>query len=39
MKKPKTYTREDIVEFNCHGGILSLRKVLRTGENLLKEPS
>jgi tRNA modification GTPase len=30
MKKPKTYTREDIVEFNCHGGILSLRKVLRT---------
>ncbi len=30
MKKPKTYTREDVVEFNCHGGILSLRKVLET---------
>ncbi|HZK12800.1 MAG TPA: tRNA uridine-5-carboxymethylaminomethyl(34) synthesis GTPase MnmE [Atribacterota bacterium] len=30
MKKPQTYTREDIVEFNCHGGILSLRKVLET---------
>lgn len=30
MKKPKTYTREDTVEFNCHGGILSLRKVLET---------
>lgn len=30
MKKPQTYTREDIVEFNCHGGILSLRKVLST---------
>src|SRR5665648_761888 len=30
MKKPQTYTREDIVEFNCHGGTLSLRKVLET---------
>jgi len=30
MKKPQTYTREDIVEFNCHGGILSLRKALET---------
>jgi tRNA modification GTPase len=28
MKKPKSYTREDVVEFNCHGGILSLKKVL-----------
>ncbi len=28
MKKPKTYTREDVVEFDCHGGILSLKKVL-----------
>jgi len=30
MKKPRTYTREDIIEFNCHGGMLSLRKVLET---------
>ena len=30
MKKPQTYTREDIIEFNCHGGVLSLRKVLET---------
>lgn len=30
MKKPKTYTGEDIVEFNCHGGILLLRRVLDT---------
>lgn len=30
MKKPRTYTREDTVEFNCHGGILSIRKVLET---------
>ena len=33
MKKPQTYTREDTVEFNCHGGILSLRKVLETAIN------
>lgn len=30
MKKPQTYTREDTVEFNCHGGVLSLRKALET---------
>ncbi len=30
MKKPKSYTREDTIEFNCHGGILPLRKVLET---------
>lgn len=28
MRKPKTYTREDIVEINCHGGIVPLREVL-----------
>ncbi|MDD5773480.1 MAG: tRNA uridine-5-carboxymethylaminomethyl(34) synthesis GTPase MnmE [bacterium] len=28
MKGPKTYTREDIAEINCHGGFLSLRRVL-----------
>lgn len=28
MRAPNTYTREDIVEINCHGGILPLRKVL-----------
>ncbi len=28
MKAPHTYTREDIVEINCHGGIVPLRKVL-----------
>ena len=33
MKKPQTYTREDIIELNCHGGILSLRKVLETAIN------
>jgi len=28
MRGPKTYTREDIVEINCHGGYLILQKVL-----------
>ncbi|MBR3660405.1 MAG: tRNA uridine-5-carboxymethylaminomethyl(34) synthesis GTPase MnmE [Bacilli bacterium] len=28
MKKPKTYTMEDVVEINCHGGIASTNKVL-----------
>jgi tRNA modification GTPase len=28
MRKPKSYTREDIVEINCHGGIVALRAVL-----------
>ena len=29
MRAPGTYTREDIVEINCHGGIFVLRKVLQ----------
>jgi tRNA modification GTPase len=28
MRAPKTYTREDVVEINCHGGIVALRDVL-----------
>ena len=28
MRAPKSYTKEDIVEINCHGGIVCLRKVL-----------
>lgn len=28
MKAPKTYTREDVVEINCHSGPLVLRKIL-----------
>jgi tRNA modification GTPase len=28
MRAPHTFTREDIVEFNCHGGIVPLRKTL-----------
>ena len=28
MRGPKSYTREDIVEINCHGGIVALREAL-----------
>lgn len=28
MLAPKSYTREDVVEINCHGGIVPLRQVL-----------
>ncbi|HAP21392.1 MAG TPA: tRNA uridine-5-carboxymethylaminomethyl(34) synthesis GTPase MnmE, partial [Lachnospiraceae bacterium] len=28
MKAPKSYTREDTVEINCHGGVLLVRRVL-----------
>ncbi len=30
MKAPNTYTKEDIIEINCHGGILSVQKVLES---------
>ncbi len=30
MKAPKTYTKEDVVEINCHGGIKATSKVLET---------
>ncbi|RLE44368.1 tRNA uridine-5-carboxymethylaminomethyl(34) synthesis GTPase MnmE [Candidatus Woesearchaeota archaeon] len=28
MRAPKSYTKEDVVEINCHGGIVSMRKIL-----------
>ncbi len=28
MRSPKTFTKEDIVEINCHGGITSTNKIL-----------
>ncbi len=33
MCKPKTFTREDVIEINCHGGIVVINRVL---ELLLK---
>ena len=34
MKAPKTFTTEDVVEINCHGGIIATKKVF---ELLLKQ--
>lgn len=30
MKAPRSYTTEDTVEINCHGGVLVMQKVLET---------
>ena len=30
MKAPRSYTAEDTVEINCHGGILVIRQILET---------
>ena len=29
LRAPKTFTREDIVEINCHGGIVAINRVLQ----------
>lgn len=38
MRAPNTYTKEDVVEINCHGGIISLKRILeiclRSGSRL-----
>lgn len=28
MKEPRTYTKEDVVEIHCHGGAISVRRIL-----------
>lgn len=28
MKKPNTYTKEDVVEINCHGGVVAVKRIL-----------
>ncbi|MDQ0856874.1 tRNA uridine-5-carboxymethylaminomethyl(34) synthesis GTPase MnmE [Bacillus sp. V2I10] len=33
LKGPKTFTREDIVEINCHGGIVTVNRVLQLALN------
>lgn len=30
MKGPKSYTKEDVIEINCHGGIVVTKKILET---------
>ena len=34
MKAPHTFTREDIVEINCHGGIVPIRRIVETALKL-----
>lgn len=34
MHSPNSYTKEDVVEINCHGGMISVRKIL---EIILKQ--
>lgn len=29
MRGPKTFTREDVIEINCHGGLVSVNKLLQ----------
>ncbi|MDF5715778.1 MAG: tRNA uridine-5-carboxymethylaminomethyl(34) synthesis GTPase MnmE [Rhizonema sp. NSF051] len=29
MKAPRSYTREDVIEFHCHGGIMAVQQVLQ----------
>ncbi|MCI8346387.1 MAG: tRNA uridine-5-carboxymethylaminomethyl(34) synthesis GTPase MnmE [Bacilli bacterium] len=41
MKAPKTYTKEDIIEINCHGGIATTNRILElilTKDVRLAEP-
>ena len=39
MKKPNTYTREDIVEINCHGGHVVLSRILELVMKLGARPA
>ena len=33
MKGPNSYTGEDVIEINCHGGFISVKKNIRTNIN------
>ena len=39
MKAPRTYTREDVVEINCHGGVVPLRETLELTLDLGARPA
>ncbi|MDD7513381.1 MAG: tRNA uridine-5-carboxymethylaminomethyl(34) synthesis GTPase MnmE [Clostridiales bacterium] len=39
MKSPTTYTGEETVEINCHGGIIPLRNILNTVVSLGARPA
>ena len=42
LRAPKTFTREDVVEINCHGGIVAINRISTTRssywEHRLAEP-
>ncbi len=29
MRAPKSYTKEDVIEINAHGGVIPLREILQ----------
>ena len=39
MHAPHTYTREDVVEFHCHGSHITLQQILRHALNLGARPA
>lgn len=39
MKSPTTYTREDVVEINCHGGIVPLKETLELTQKYGARPA
>lgn len=39
MRAPRSYTREDVVEFQCHGGVLSARRILQAVLNAGARPA
>jgi len=39
MRKPRSYTREDVVEFHCHGGLAAQRAVLHLTMDLGARPA
>lgn len=39
MRAPRSYTREDVVEFQCHGGDIACRRVLEAALSLGARPA
>ncbi len=39
LKAPRTYTREDVVEIDCHGGIVPLKNILQLAIKMGAKPA
>ena len=39
MRAPKSYTREDVVEISAHGGVASMRAILKLAVDLGARPA